>query len=429
MSMRNSYVRFNLALSALLIFGLSACDSGMNGSESDSTLSIAGTVTDDAGFAKNQAAIEGAVVTASEVQSGGSLRTLSGEASTDASGRYSLDLESSAGTMILRAAKADFESKVIVESTGSGSVSAMPMNGETRAEADVYVETRANAATSGVAAADVALFVDSEVANAISAGSATAAEVAVAITSGKSAERSHADEDPEGFDDDESRRQVDEDRRQSFLTLQSQLNAAPTTSAQVAARRAFERAFVEAFADAGIDASLQARASHSRKAAIVEATASSNISAEAEFALRKRANATVALATTAAIEALLEANGAAQTRIDAIATAGEALYSSIASAESAVAISAAYGDFSAAVEAELSAEIGVSAAVLGTARAATDAAKVTLQTSIETAVGATEIASAYVTFFAAAEASATASLSASSNASLGGQILALIALF
>ncbi len=427
--MRNSYAPFNLFLLALLVVGLSACDSGTNSSGSETALSITGQVTDDTGFAKNEAAIEGAVVTASEVQSGGSLRALDGEASTDASGRYTLDVATSANTMILRAAKADFESKVLVESTGSGSVSALPMNAETHAEADVFVETRSNAATTGVAAADVALFVDSEVAAAISAGNATAAEVAAAITSGKSAERSHADQDPEGFDDDDSRRRVDENRRQSFLALQSRLHAATTASAQSAARRTFEEAFVQAFVDADVDASVQARASHSRKSAIVEAAASSNMSADAQLALRKRAEATVALATTAAIELLLEANGAAQARVDAIAAAGEALYTAVVNAESEVAISVAFGNYSAAVETELAAEIGVSAAVLATARAATDAAKVTLQTAIETSVGAAEIADAHVAFFAAAEASATTSLSTSSNASLGGEVLALIALY
>ena len=434
MSTRLTNVFFALATSLLLIGGLAACDSGTDDGNGVSTLSISGGVTDDAGFAKTLDNIEGATVTASELQANGSLSALGGEATTDASGKYTLAVETSTSPLILRAAKSDtdFESKVIVEYESGGassSVSAMPMNLETRAEADVLVEARSAAGAEAVTAADVALFVNTDIAAAIDAGSATAADVAAVITRGKEAERAHAEEDPEGFSDDQPRRRAEDHRRDSFLELQSQLSAATTASAQAAAREAFERAYVNAFAEAEVNAEVQARAGHSRKSAMLEAAVDAGVSTDTQFELRKRADASLALATSAAIEALFEANSVGQAQIDAVVASGETLFDAVASAGTEAEINAAFGSFSADVEAALSVALDVSPTLITAARAATDAAKVTLETAINAAADAADIASAYVTFFGAAETSATASFAGSANAAMGGEVLALIALY
>ncbi len=432
MSTRHS-IAFCYSLAAFLVAGaLSGCDSATDeGGNGTSQVTVAGKVTDDSGFSKTLGSVEGALVTASEVTASGSLRTLNGEATTDASGAYRLSVEAAASPLIVSASKAGFSSRAIVEHsiTGSGSVNAMPMNDETRTEADVYVEAKSSTNASLVSTADVAFYVDGAVAASVRAGEATAAEVAAAVAASQEAEREYTDADPEGPQDEEPRRRTEERQRESFVTLQSALSAAASASAQTAARTAFEKAFVDAHAASGVDASVQAKAAQSGSSAMLMVAADANMSSEARLAIRKRAEAGVALAASAAVQAAFELNGAAQARIDAIAAAGEALYQSTASAQSETQISAAFGSFAATVETELAAELGVDVVVISGARAALDAAKVALQTSIDAAADAAAVASAYATFFAAAESSAASSLSASGNAQLGAEVLGMIALF
>ncbi len=431
MSTRYSFLFF-YSVAALLITGaLAGCDSGTGGTTGTTQITVNGNVTDDSGFSKALGRIEGAVVTASEVTATGGVRSLSGEATTDASGSYRLAVETTSSPLILSASKVGFDARAIVEHrlSGSGTVNAMPMNEETTTEADVYVEAKSSASASLVSAADVAFYVDSAVAAAVRAGDATTAEIAAAIAAGQKSEREYSEADPEGPQEEEPLRRSEDRQRDSFITLQSALHAAAASSAQTDARTAFEKAFVGATAASGIDASVQAKAMQSGASAMLMVAADANMTAGARLALRKRAEAGVALAVSAAVQAAFEANGGAQATIDALAAAGEALYVSVASAQSETQISAAYGTFAASVEAELAAELGVDILVISGARAALDAAKVTLQTSIEAAADAAAVASAYATFFAAAESSVAGSLSASGNAQLGAEVLTIIALF
>lgn len=432
MSTRYTLAFSNVAAALLIVGGLSGCDSSTDeGPNGTTQITVNGKVTDDSGFAKALGSVEGAVVAASEVTASGSLRTLSGEATTDASGSYRLAVETTSSPLILSASKVGFNSRAIVEHrlTGSGIVNAMPMNDETTAEADVYVEAKSSASASLVSVADVAFYVDSAVAAAVRAGDASTAEIAVAIAAGQESEREYSDADPEGPQDEEPRRRADDRQRDSFITLQSALNAAAGSSAQTGARTTFEKAFVDAYAASGVDASVQAKAMQSGNSAMLMVAADANMTAETRLALRKRAEAGVALAASVAVQAAFEANGAAQATIDALAAAGESLYQSTATAQSQTQISVAFGTFAATVEAELATQLGVDVLVISSARAALDAAKVALQTSIDAAADAAAVASAYATFFAAAESSVAGSLSASGNAQLGAEVLSVIALF
>ncbi|HMB89505.1 MAG TPA: carboxypeptidase-like regulatory domain-containing protein, partial [Rhodothermales bacterium] len=97
---------------ALLVF--TGCDSDGLDANGDARVTIEGEVTDDSGFGKTAAAIEGAVVTAATVQSDGSLQSLSGEATTNAEGRFALDIEAPSDLTVVIAEKGSFTSKVLV---------------------------------------------------------------------------------------------------------------------------------------------------------------------------------------------------------------------------------------------------------------------------------------------------------------------------
>ena len=79
-------------LSTLLLvgsLGVAGCDSG----GTDDEITIRGRVSDDASSGLTTGPIEGAAVVAAEVSSSGELSAMSGQATTDADGEFSLETE------------------------------------------------------------------------------------------------------------------------------------------------------------------------------------------------------------------------------------------------------------------------------------------------------------------------------------------------
>ncbi|HYE56945.1 MAG TPA: hypothetical protein VD948_00495, partial [Rhodothermales bacterium] len=175
----NHFFRTSAAL-LLLAFGLTACDSSTSGT---SDTRISGQVTDNTSSKAGDAAgfVEAAVVTASRVEASGSVSTLSGEATTNAQGTYTLDVDDAPSVIMLTASKTGFTSKVIVVTQGRSSVEAAPMTIETRAEAEAYAEAKREESEPSdegdVTPADAAFYVSGSAAVGIS-GSASQAQAA-----------------------------------------------------------------------------------------------------------------------------------------------------------------------------------------------------------------------------------------------------------
>ncbi len=393
---------------------------GVGGGES---VRVEGQVTDDAGYGKTMANVEGAVVTAAAVSADGSTRALDGSATTNAEGRFALDVETDADVMVLTAAKDAFTARVLVRRSGTATVRAMPMTTESTGEADVYVAAKARDEDE-VTEADVAVHVDADVAAELAAGTTTAAEVAAAIAMGVKAEERYARD--EGEANDEELRSAREQRRQSFLDLQAALYAATTASAEASAVQAFEEAVAEAYVAAGLSADVQAKARQAGKAALMKFAAGT--SAKARFALRKRATLLVAQARARAIEAAFEASGAAQARINTLVSARTEMMARLRAALNEAALTEAEAEYAATVEAELAAELQVDTTLLNTAKTSLLNLKVALDNAIASAASADVIASAHATYFAEAETVASSTLSTSTKADLGGRVIALLSI-
>lgn len=396
------------------------CD-GNGGSNSDGAVTFEGRVTDDAGFGKSAGSIEGAVVTASSLDANGSTRTLEGESTTDASGRFSLDVEGASDVAVLAAEKGSFQSKVLVVSEAEGTVRAMPMTTESEAEAAVFIESATRGNADLVTVADVAGHVNSRLASEWKAGATTAAEIAAAIEAYAEAEAEYyADDEEADVDSDEA----DEEKRSSFLTLQGALHASANTSAQAAAVAAFEQALVNAYTKAGATLEVQAKARQTSRAALVKFHTQG--SAQAKFALRQQAEILVALATAHAVEAAFEAEGASQTRISALAAARTNLIASLRGASNTSQMANAHASYESAVKAELMAELNIDTILLALVETALTTAKVALDASVAGAASAEAVASAYATFFPTAQATAETTLAGSSRADLGARVLTLL---
>ena len=409
---------------ALLVF--TGCDSdGLDGN-GDANVTIEGEVTDDSGFGKTATAIEGAVVTAAAVQSDGSLRTLSGQATTNAEGRFSLNIEATADMIVLTAQKTNFASKVLVavESRSSGTVRAMPMNIESEAEAKVFVEIRTadSSDTNRATVADAAVFVNQELALAIENGSTTAAEIAAAIQAAARAEAEFIDEAEDA--PDEANDEVADQERATFAQLQADLAVATSAQAEAEALNTFQSNLINVYSEVGVTLETQARARQSGQSALVRFSAISD--SDARFALRKQATVITSLATALAVEARFEAEGAEASRTQALAEARTTLLAELRAATSQSALLAAQAAYESSVKAELQAELDINAVTLTAAEASLTPAKATLDASVDAATSADAVATAYMTFFVTAETTAETALSSSAKASLGASVLTLL---
>lgn len=400
------------------------CDS--NGVATSEGITFEGRVTNETGFGK-RADVEGAVVTAANLQSNGSLKALPGEAMTDAQGDFSLEVEGAADVVVLTAEKADFHSEVLVVHNveSSGRVGTTPMTTETDAEAEVYAENAARgSAGETVTVADVSAFVNKRLAAEWKAGATTTAQIAAAIEAYNEAENKYyADDD----DADVDASKVREDKESSFLTLEAALNASTSASAQSEALSTFEDAMVAAYADAGASMEAQAKARQAGRAALIKFY--ENSSAQARFALRQQAEILTSLATAHAIEAEFEAAGASDARLNSLAELRTSLLASLRAASSSSEVEQAQADYEAGVNDQVMAELGINAALLATVETVLTPVEATLDASVASAGSASAVASAYTAFYSEAEASAETSLATSTtstNAEMGATVLTLL---
>jgi hypothetical protein len=343
---------------------------------------------------------------AAEVTSSGQLSAMSGQATTDADGEYSLDVEGTTAPVVLTATSGAFTTRAMIEAGGaaSGTVSAPTMTAETDAEVEVFLAARANSAA--VTVADVAFYVTRDLAGRISGGTASAEDVALAIAAAVRAEAAYASERGAGGDNDDAA----EEREDAYASYRAAIYAATTTTAGAAARRLFEEAYAGAYTAAGASADVQAGAGLAASAAA--ARFSGDLSSSAAFDLTRQARLHAALAGALATEALFRSEGATG-RLTALADAREELAVAIGTALSAGAIEAAEADYRAVVRGELAAESGLSLSDIEAGEAATASARTALGIALAAATTANEAAEAVATFHAAARTAVDAALGTS----------------
>jgi hypothetical protein len=409
----------------LLLVG---CDSG--GGMGAASVEMSGQVTDDQSSGnpstatnnlKTQTAgVEGAVVTATSVRTDGSTSALEGEATTEADGSFTVTAtgEGSRGLVRLNAdgSSTDFSSSALVLVNGRSSVQTQPVTAETNAEADVYVEAKAegeaNSHVQGVTVADVALYVNDTTAADINAGATSAGEVASALAASVNAETSTNAEAESGASADA----LAQGKINAFAQLQSELATASSADARAQAVTSFENTMGTLYTEAGASAESQAESRQAGTSVMIEFSGSA--SSDAAFGLRKHAELLRAEATARAQEAILEAQGASDATISTLEDARATLKSDIRAATTVDAIVSAKSDYEAEVKAQMEATFDVSAATISSAESSIEGSVSTLFTTLseisDLLGSASETAvDAYGTFYSSAQADATASFSSS----------------
>lgn len=423
MNFHRTYL-FALSLGLLMLVGATGCDSSDPDPTSDE-VTINGRVTSDAGYdsedeARAAGPVEGATVTAVAVDASGQTSPLQGSATTDADGEFSLETDGTSNVVVVMAEAEGFRSSALVEAGAAtdGAVTAPPMTAESHAEAEVYVEARSR--SQQVHVADAVAHVTARTAAEIESDAATTADVAAALAAAVEAEAHYLRHDDGGDASAEEVEESREYRRTRFATFRASVASATSAAARAAAVRAFEEAYANAYAESGLTMSHQAEASQAGARAAVQFSGSS------EFATTQQARLYAALATALAAEQAFEANGAASTRLDALAEARADLVAAIRAATSASAVAAAQVEYVTNVRTELAAEADLSATVIESAFAAMSAAETTLDASVEAASSAEAVAEAYVAYFGDAREVVEELLGA--DAALAVQVIVLLSL-
>ncbi len=403
---------------------IAGCDSSVE-SEGAASAQIEGQATDNSGYGKTTGTIEGATVTAANVHSDGNVQTLSASTTTNASGEYSLEISDPSPVVMVKAEKDNYSSSTLVyiEGDGSADVQAQPINVETEAEANVYVDAKSNG-SDHFTVADAAIYVDKQLAAQIESGATSSSEVAgVVATSADTEAEFIANSDAAG---EAAVEQTTEAKTEAYADLQASLANAGDSSAETDAMVSFQQTIHDAYLSADIPAEVYAKARQSAHATVTMETEDVSNSSDTHFSLRQQSEIATSAAVAQSIEASFEANNASQSRLSTLADARSTLVADLRSASSVdtmVQAKAAYQD---TVESELAAELDVSTTVINTALEATSDARATLDSALSLGISASASAEAYSTFYGSAESAAASSLGSSGKAEMGGQVIAML---
>lgn len=373
--------------------------------------------------ATSKAGVEGAVVTGAAAEANGQVSPLDGEATTDANGEFTITVEGEGATGLVRLeAEGDggFSSSTIAQVGGQSEVSSQPMTAETDAEADVYLEAKAEDDASshaeGVTAADVSVYVNGETAADINGGGTASSDVAAAIASSVEAE-SQANAEADGGIGAGA---LADAKASAFADLQSSLGAATSAGARAEAVAAFEDAMANLYVEAGGSEESQCENRQASTSIMIEFSAEA--SSDAELGLRRQAELLRAEATARAQEAIFEAQGASEATLDALVDAREQLKADIRTATSVEAIIEAKGTYETDVKTQMESTFEVSSMTITNAESEIETSLSALFSSLTDLTGllsnTVDVAlSAYDTYYTDAQASAQAAFEAELEAS------------
>ncbi len=375
---------------------------------------ISGQVTDGSAFAP----VSGAVVAAFQVEADGSLRAISDEVTTDASGRYELTVrfEGSSISDVLVTAEGNVEAKAIVSGRlrDGGRVTAPPMNDETTVEGDVYVEARAEGSwNSDCTTSGLRSRIDATVAASVRAGASYSTNVSTLARSVVAGMRARGQMllytgsgivrsayDAALAAEAEAQGELDE-----------ALDTADTQAEVEAAIELYFEAVIEGYEEAGITLGQYSQSIQAEASAFVNASVS--FSSQILESIRLRLESEKAELIGRANEASMAALGATQTVLDGLESARAQLEASIeASAGVQSQIESAWASYNAYVQAELKTQLesvrsGASGAV-DQVQSGIATAQGTLESALTSAGENVEaIVDAYGDFVLAIEASIT----------------------
>lgn len=413
-----------IILSSFIFFSCSD-DENTNPVDGNNNVAIKGRVTDNSGNAmqKVSSGVEGATVTMAEIKSNGSLETVSdASVQTDANGEFELTLNSeieSKSNLVVMATKGSNQWKAIISSeikAGQANYSP-PVNTETSVETDIYAEVVADNQASLVTYADVAFYVNADIAMHIKSNSSSKTKVKNAIVAEAEARNSTLTNSFYGYTstDIETAKQV-EIEAQKMLENELYFSSDTEASYEMAWEAYFD-AIIEGYSNTSISLSHYAESREVSGKAMIEMSA--DLDAETKLQLEKRNAYLKAKLLTKATVKEYEKADADQEKIKQVEQQNNTLLVSIKSSTSIEAINDAYANYRTAIKANLKTSFEAYAAAFTAIDSALETTiKATLKTTIATATNIQAIIEAYTKFYASINTSVSSELNINNNAYL-----------
>lgn len=386
-------------IASLFLIGCSE-DNGPTGN-SGSSSRVEGRVTNSDSHSSSAADenVENADVTLLMVESNGVLKTVSNNTvKTDKDGKFIVETNlNGVSGLIVSASKGNESWKAVLSSEVRNGITvySQPLNKETTAEAEVYIEAESESDNS-VNYAEVARYISSEAAAEIKGNKDKAKAAASAF-------KSEAEVQAKAFIN--SFFQIGSAKWNSFLnartqaqaTLERNLHFSENSASVNAAFEAYANSIMEAYAAAGVSAESYAKlAEISHRALINKAE---NSGSNLQFHLQKKAALVRAKIIQHAMEAKFAAADASSATINSVNNASIELSASIKAANSSNEIINAFDSYHSKIINNLTSAMGLHGSSVTAAEANIATYKAALKNSVNASITSETIIAAYIDFY------------------------------
>lgn len=411
-------LKFSILILCIAIVGVGC---SINSSDSD-TATINGSVQEQSSQQKaSNYGVEGAVVTAAQVTSQGSIEAIDGvETETNASGEFSLDVDVESAQHIVIMAKKEgktwrgYLSGHVKNGTNH---TLKPLSSESSAETEVFTQLVTSGNADIVQKSDVEAVVSNDVAAEIESNAATASRIAVAL---KNAAKTRAEYYRETLENNaESTLEATfEALAEAQFQLEAELAASTSAEQRAEAYEVFVHSTANAYVNAGLDVSSSAKVLEMWSRVFVNSLTA--VSTEAKEQARMNASLVVATAIDLAVQAEAEASGMSESSQEAIIEAGVKLKSAIqASAGIASEVKTAFEAYKDEVRSTMENDSSFEATVIIQIDSdinASNGAKSTFTSSIATVLDASTVFDIYQNYYNTIETVVETSLTGNSEA-------------
>ena len=400
---------------ASLVFGLgcailiTSCvfDSNTR-TNTEGTVSIAGTVEGDGGAGN----FEGAVVTAYNLSADGSLGSAVAQTNVDAQGsfQFKTDLQGPLEWIVLcRQAGQEWEARFEGTLESGDTATVRPLNLESSIESEVYLELKKTPAGREVKPAEINLAIDGKVAAASRAefhGSEEAkagliAHLSHAIQAGSQARAAYLAQASAQYT--ANRDSVDQALIEAETRFDLALQAAHGSANQIQeAEKTYAQAVASAYIHAGAQGTAYARSSEAAFTATVNA--SSELSDSVRLAVARNCAKTLAVASDLALQTQFQIVGATETQTGALGEAGAKFYADVEASASVSSCDSALNNYRAEAQAAFDSSFVEIAAKTEQVDSALQSISATLTAEVQSETQAEAVGEAYADAHAEAQA-------------------------
>ncbi len=421
------YSIFNMAVAAILVIFIAACSSNDNNPTSPgggNTAKVSGRISTGTGSPKmlsKSESIQAAAVTLAQVQTDGSLKTVSTQSvQTDASGKFVVETNlNGTKNLIVEANDGTTTWKAVVSAAvqSGTTVYAPPLSQESSTEADLYIKAVAEGHSSDVTDADVKALIDADASAQLHGDTNAQAQFISAVQAKSQAMAQASSNSYFGLSSGQMQTMMSAQTDACAKLDQDLYNSDDSDSQIETDHTNYENTVITTYASNNVNTATYAELMRIGLSAYTNA--SSSMSAQAKFVLAKCFYTRYSFVLSAAMNQQFQAAGASSSQLSAVSTAGTTLYASIKSSTSMSQISDAFVQYHSTIKSQLQITLNTYTTLidsLDTNINASGSFKAVLTAALSAGISVDAIITAYVTFYNAVKTAAQTTLTGASSA-------------